>query len=74
MENSSFDSLMVDDLHIFFPDRGITTTNLREKDLLQLCEAVKLLYLPVDQDFARQSTGVDLKGKCKDENFTNVCF
>lgn len=51
-----------------------------KKDLLQLCEGVKSLDLPVDPDFARQSTAVDLKDTLSslpildpfvDKNFTN---
>nr|XP_034325261.1 uncharacterized protein LOC105329320 isoform X3 [Crassostrea gigas] len=80
MDSGTFDSMKVNDLQEFLAKRGITTTNLRKKDLLQLCEAVKSLDLPVDPDFARQSTAVDLKQKLSslpisdpfvDENFTN---
>lgn len=80
MDSGTFDSMKVNDLQEFLAKRGITTTNLRKKDLLQLCEAVKSLDLPVDPDFARQSTAVDLKQKLSslpisdpfvDRNFTN---
>lgn len=80
MDSGTFDSMKVNDLQEFLAKRGITTTNLRKKDLLQLCEAVKSLDLPVDPDFARQSTAVDLKQKLSslpisdpfvDKNFTN---
>lgn len=80
MDSGTFDSMKVNDLQEFLAKRGITTTNLRKKDLLQLCEAVKSLDLPVDPDFARQSTAVDLKQKLSslpisdpfvDKNLTN---
>lgn len=80
MDSGTFDSMKVNNLQEFLAKRGITTTNLRKKDLLQLCEAVKSLDLPVYPDFARQSTAVDLKQKLSslpisdpfvDKNFTN---
>lgn len=76
MDSGSFDSMKVNDLQEFLAKRGITLfiTNLRKKDLIQLCEAVKSLDLPVDPDFARQSTAVDLKEKTvKSTNFGPVC-
>lgn len=74
VDSGTFDSMKVNDLQEFLGKRGITTTNLRKKDLIQLCEAVKSLDLPVDPDFARQSTAVDLKQKTvKSTNFGPVC-
>jgi hypothetical protein len=75
-----FDALKVNDLQIYLSERGITATNIRRSNLIELCKAVKSLNLPLDPDFTCNSTAVDLKEKLiklpisdpfVDKNFTD---
>lgn len=64
MEGSNeFQSLNIQDLQQYLSQRGISTNNFKKVKLIELCEAVKSLDLPLDPDFKCQSIVADLKQK-----------
>lgn len=63
MEKRDFTRFQVQDLKNYLKDRGVTTSNLRRQDLLELCKAVEAINLPLDPDFSTISPTSDLKTK-----------
>ncbi|KAK3083939.1 hypothetical protein FSP39_005662 [Pinctada imbricata] len=65
MAESEFSLLKLPDLQTFLAKRGITTNNIRKDKLVELCEAVNHLNLPLDPDFTTQCPSIDLKEKLR---------
>ena len=59
----NFDSWIVPKLKVFLQDRGVSVSDYKKKELVELCKCVANLGLPVDPNFSNDNLQETLKAR-----------